>query len=288
MAKKVKRKQVQKRRPGKIGLRERYQMYQEILENFTIMSDIFMRNVLKDKTCTEYILQTITGDKELTVEEQIIQHDYKNLQGRSAVMDCVARDQKKRHMDIEIQKENKDASPERSRYNSALLDMNTLNSGQSVRELPESYVIFITRDDVLKKGLPIYHIQRTIDETRETFQDGSHILYVNSQIQDDTRLGRLMHDLHCQHADEMYSEILANRVRELKETTEGVEGMCKEMDKIYGMGKAEGEWIGEKRGRAIERKNTERERQGRTLEKSRADRLETELKKYQRKYGMLV
>ena len=263
-------------------------MYQEILENFTIMSDIFMRNVLKDMTCTEYILQTIMGDKELTVEEQIIQHDYKNLQGRSAVMDCVARDQKKRHMDIEIQKENKDASPERSRYNSALLDMNTLNSGQSVRELPESYVIFITRDDVLKKGLPIYHIQRTIDETRETFQDGSHILYVNSQIQDDTRLGRLMHDLHCQHADEMYSEILANRVRELKETTEGVEGMCKEMDKIYGMGKAEGEWIGEKRGRAIERKNTERERQGRTLEKSRADRLETELKKYQRKYGMLV
>ena len=42
-----------------------------------------------------------------------------------------------------------------------------------------------------------------------------------------------MHDLQCKNADEMYSEILAERVRELKETPEGVEDMCREMDEIY-------------------------------------------------------
>lgn len=73
-----------------------------------------------------------------------------------------------------------------------------------------------------------------------------HILYVNSQIQDDTKLGRLMHDLHCKNADEIYSEVLAARVRQLKETPKGVRYMCKEMDRIYGMG--------EKQGRAKERK----------------------------------
>ena len=64
----------------------------------------------------------------------------------------------------------------------------------------------------------------------------------------------------------MYSEVLAARVRQLKETPEGVEYMCKEMDRIYGMG--------EEQGRAMERKNTERERKKAKFEKNRADSLE--------------
>ncbi|BDZ77342.1 hypothetical protein [Claveliimonas bilis] len=34
----------------------------------------------------------------------------------------------------------------------------------------------------------------------------------------------------------MFSEILAERVRELKETPEGVDSMCREMDEIYNEG----------------------------------------------------
>ena len=63
-----------------------------------------------------------------------------------------------------------------------------------------------------------------------------------------TELGRLMHDFHCKDADEMYSEVLARRVRELKETEEGVYSMCQEMDEIYNEGMMRGERIGEKRG----------------------------------------
>ena len=46
----------------------------------------------------------------------------------------------------------------------------------------------------------------------------------------------------------MYSEILAERVRELKETQEGVDIMCREMDEIYREGQRYGEKRGEKRG----------------------------------------
>ena len=53
------------------------------------------------------------------------------------------------------------------------------------------------------------------------FQDEAHIIYVNSRKQDDTELGRLMHDLHCKRADEMHSPVLAKRVHELKETQKG-------------------------------------------------------------------
>ena len=100
---------------------------------------------------------------------------------------------------------------------------------------------FITRDDTLGYGLPIYHIDRQIKELNEAFQDEAHIIYVNSRKQDDTELGRLMHDLHCKKADEMHSPILAKRVYELKETQKGVELMCHEMEKIYSEGMESGE-----------------------------------------------
>ena len=234
------------------GLEVRYERYKGIIKNFTLMSDIFMRNVFKQRECLEYVLQVIMEKQDLKVIEQIIQKDYKNLQGRSAIMDCVARDSEGKQFDVEIQQDNEGASPKRARYHSGLLDMNTLNPGQDFDELPESYVIFITRDDILGYDFPIYHIDRHIKEVDDSFQDEAHIIYVNSRKQEDTELGRLMHDLHCKNADEMHSPVLAKRVHELKDTQKGVELMCNEMEKIY----SEGMESGEKRGELKAKKET--------------------------------
>ena len=234
------------------GLEVRYERYKGIIKNFTLMSDIFMRNVFKQRECLEYVLQVIMEKQDLKVIEQIIQKDYKNLQGRSAIMDCVARDSEGKQFDVEIQQDNEGASPKRARYHSGLMDMNTLNPGQDFDELPESYVIFITRDDILGYDFPIYHIDRHIKEADDSFQDEAHIIYVNSRKQEDTELGRLMHDLHCKNADEMHSPVLAKRVHELKDTQKGVNLMCHEMEKIY----SEGMESGEKRGELKAKKET--------------------------------
>ena len=234
------------------GLEVRYERYKGIIKNFTLMSDIFMRNVFKQRECLEYVLQVIMEKQDLKVIDQIIQKDYKNLQGRSAIMDCVARDSEGKQFDVEIQQDNEGASPKRARYHSGLMDMNTLNPGQDFDELPESYVIFITRDDILGYDFPIYHIDRHIKEADDSFQDEAHIIYVNSRKQEDTELGRLMHDLHCKNADEMHSPVLAKRVHELKDTQKGVELMCHEMEKIY----SEGMESGEKRGELKAKKET--------------------------------
>lgn len=223
--------------PG--DLEERYKRYKEKIKHFTIMNDIFMRNVLKKKECTEYILQVIL-QKDLKIVNQTLQKDYKNLQGRSAILDCVAKDTKDKQFNIEIQGDSEGASPKRARYHSGLLDMNTLNPGEPFDLLPETYVIFITREDILGDNLPIYHIDRQISETEEIFDDQQHIIYVNSKKQDNTELGRLMHDLHCKEADTMYSSILSARVRELKETAKGVNEMCKELEEIYNEGEFSG------------------------------------------------
>lgn len=223
------------------GLEVRYERYKGIIKNFTLMSDIFMRNVFKQRECLEYVLQVIMEKQDLKVIDQIIQKDYKNLQGRSAIMDCVARDSEGKQFDVEIQQDNEGASPKRARYHSGLMDMNTLNPGQDFDELPESYVIFITWDDILGYGFPIYHIDRHIKEADDSFQDEAHIIYANSRKQENTELGRLMHDLHCKNADEMHSPVLAKRVHELKDTQKGVELMCHEMEKIYSEGMESGE-----------------------------------------------
>lgn len=223
------------------GLEERYERYREKIKNYTIMNDIFMRNVFKKKECVEYILQVIMGKKDLQVIDQVLQKDYKNLHGRSAILDCVARDETKRQFNVEIQGEDEGDSPKRARYYSGLLDMNTLNPGESFDNLPETYIIFITRNDVLGYDRAICHINRKVEEDNEVFKDEAHIIYVNSKKQEDTELERLMHDLHCKNAKDMYSIILSNRAYELKETEKGVE-------EIYGEGVENGRILGLKEG----------------------------------------
>ena len=137
--------------------------------------------------------------------------------------------------------------------------MNTLQRGQPFEALPVTYVIFITRGDILGSGLPIYHIQRTIKETGDVFGDETHILYVDSSRQDSTPLGQLMHDLNCRTASEIYSPVLSARVRELKETEGGIRTMCEVMDRIYNWGEEIGEQRGEQRGIQIGQERIQRE-----------------------------
>lgn len=69
-----------------------WKVMKSILKDLIIMSNVFLRNVFKKRECTEYVLQVIMDKKDLKVIDQVLQKDYKNLQGRSAILDCVARD----------------------------------------------------------------------------------------------------------------------------------------------------------------------------------------------------
>ena len=170
-------------------LEERFERYREILKDLTLMSDSFMRAVLKNPKCTEEVLRIILNKDQLKVVDQRLQADYKNLQGRSAILDCVAMDSDHNLYNVEIQQKREGASPKRARYHSGLLDMNFLEPGEVYQKLPTSYVIFITETDALGHHLPIYHISRKIRENGKDFPDSTHIIYVDSKNQEDTELG---------------------------------------------------------------------------------------------------
>lgn len=202
------------------------------IQSLRLLDDDFMNKVFEDKACAEFLLQIILERTDLTVQKVHSQHNLKNLQGRSVRLDILATDEAGRVYNIEVQRSDKGAGAKRARYNSSLIDANITEPGDNYENLNETYVIFITEHDVLKAGQPIYHIDRMIQETNALFGDGSHILYVNAQIKDNSALGQLMHDFACTKAEEMHYPILAKRVRYFKEEQEGVATMSRIFEEI--------------------------------------------------------
>ena len=205
----------------------------EKIQQFCLMDDDFMTKCFEDNIeCTELVLRIIMDKTDLKVTEARTQYTIKSLQGRSVRLDIDAVDSSGKEYDIEIQRADKGAGARRARYNCSLLDANVLLTGDDTEKLPETYVIFITENDVLGGNKPIYHIQKTIFETGELFEDGSHILYVNGAWKDESPLGLLMKDFSCKNPKDMHYKLLADRVKYFKEDEKGVRAMCKAVEEL--------------------------------------------------------
>lgn len=79
-------------------------------------------------------------------------------------------------------------------------------------------------------GLPIYTVNRHIEELKVRFEDGSHIVYVNGSYKGNDPIGKLMHDFNCKKSKDMYHKELADGVRHYKEEG-GRKLMCEAVEK---------------------------------------------------------
>ncbi len=204
------------------------------LQKLRLLDDDFMKLVFNNNLeATELLLNTIFNRNDMKVIEVNVQKEIKNPNGRSVILDIYAVDNNNKHYDIEIQKDTKGSNSKRARFNSSMLDMKLLTKGLSFNKLPDSYVIFITEKDVFKENEAIYSFERTNIKTHKLFNDGSHIIYVNGSYENDlTSIGRLMHDFRCTDSNEMYNQVLKDKVKYFKETEGGKENMCKIFDEI--------------------------------------------------------
>ena len=214
--------------------------YLELIENFRLMDDTFMSKCLENAPeCIELMLRIIIGKKDLKVIKSQTEYPIKSLQGRGVRFDVFARDSEGKEYDIEIQRADKGAEPRRARYNSALMDANALKSSDDFGKLRDTYVIFITENDVMKRGQDAYSYLRIEEHNGDRLNDGTHIIYVNGATQSATEIGKLVHDLLCRDAAKMYFDVLKKRVGDFKQTEEGRRIMCKAMEKIKAEGKRE-------------------------------------------------
>ncbi|MCM1101523.1 MAG: hypothetical protein NC079_08470 [Clostridium sp.] len=197
------------------------------------MDDDFMTVCLADNfEAVELILQIVLGKKDIKIKSVRTQEMLKNLQGRSATLDVHVVDSDNKEFDVEIQRKDAGTGAKRARHNSSLLDAHILKSGEKTEDIPDSYVVFITENDVMKGNQPIYPVERyvTIRGNKVLFGDGSHILYVNGKYRGNDEVGKLMHDFSCTDPDDMNYEALAQKARYFKQDEKGVNAMCKMME----------------------------------------------------------
>lgn len=191
------------------------------------MSMVFDENI----PATELLLKIILKRDDIQVISVVGQKELENpvVGGRNIRLDILVKDRQGNIFNVEVQRSNKGANEKRARFHSSMIDSRMLKARQEFKELLESYVILITQKDYFGKGLPIYTINRHIEELEEVFQDGSHIIYVNGSYRGDDPLGKLMYDFGCKNAEDMYYPELAKGVKHFKEEG-GREVMCQAVE----------------------------------------------------------
>lgn len=214
----------------------------EIVMGYRPIDDNFMNLIFKNnKPLVEYVLRIILDKEDLNVETSETQFDLSIAGSHGLMLDVFAKDSSGKSYNIEVQRADKGALPQRARYHASAIDVTELAKGSEYEDLPDTYVIFITENDVLKGNIATYTIERTIKELGEPFADGTHIVYVNASYQDiSTAIGKLIHDFVCKNASEMLCDPMAEITRHYKETTEGVNTMCKAVEEFGKKERAEG------------------------------------------------
>ena len=211
---------------------KRHQRALNIIKRWRLMDDDFMKRCFKDNIpAVECILRIIMEKPDLQVQTVQIEDTIPNLSGHGIRMDVHATDSTGTEYDIEVQRADKGAGTKRARFNSSLLDLNSLRKGSDYEKLPESYVIFITENDVWQYGLARYHVNRIIEELNRPFEDGSHIIYVNGNYKGNDDMGKLMNDFRSENVEDMLLDPLKETVHRYKNNPEEVAVMCAELEK---------------------------------------------------------
>ena len=236
----------------------------KFLRDADLMDDDFMKICLHDHmNCIQAMIQHVLSSKNIKIVKVELQKIYQGF-NRSLIIDIFAEDEDGTIYDVEIQRLNSGATPRRARFHGGMMDVHHLGKGHDFADLPDSYVIFITENDVIGHGKTMYTISKYVDGFNEPFNDGQHIIYVNCSADNDgSEVWKLIHDMTCKNPDEMLIPELAERVSELKETPKGereVNKYFKEfvkeaMEKGLAEGKAEGKAEGRAEGKAEAQEN---------------------------------
>ena len=228
--------------------------YLEVLEQFRLIDDTFFDAHMDGNIeAMQLLLNTFFHRDDILVKEVVTQKSANNLYGRSARFDVIAVDSYGKIYNCEIQRANEGANPKRARFNNSLIDSREINKGTKYKDFPDIWIIFITENDIFGAQLPMYHVERSIVELNQPFNDATHIIYVNGEYRGDDAMGLLMHDFFCTDPAKMHFPELAKRADFLKHNNKGVKAMCEIMQKLQAEGHAAGLAEGRLEGRLEER-----------------------------------
>jgi len=200
---------------------ELHQKDLEAREKLRPLDDTFMRELFRnDLELAQFMLRIILSKPDLILTNEETKYDLQHIYGnRSVTLDVFGIDSKGKQYDCEVQKADDGADPKRARYHSAAMDVDNLEARRKFKDLPDTYVIFFTENDVFSECMPIYLIERINTSTGKAFNDGEHIIYVNGAYNnenDTSDLAKLIHDFRCSKGEDMLLAPFADKTRFFK------------------------------------------------------------------------
>lgn len=165
---------------------------QEIVQQLNIIDDVLFQKMAEDKGFCEEMISTILQQK-VIVQKVTPQNSIKNLQGRSVVLDVLCTLENGKDCNVEVQKADDDNHVKRVRYNTSCITANITEPGSKFEKVPDVIGIFISKFDMFDAGKTVYHIDRIVRETGEVQDNGLQEVYVNTKVDDGTKVAELMH-----------------------------------------------------------------------------------------------
>ena len=206
-----------KRSKGKKARRQAAEV-REIVLNLKLLDDVMFFQFARDPEAIEELLQVILEQPNLRVKPETLvpQKVVKNIAKRGVQVDAYIEGEEDIVYNIEIQKTNNCNHVKRVRYNASILTVNGSEPGDDFEGVQEVIVVYISAFDMFKKGKTIYHAEMTVQETGEPVKDGLKAVYVNTKINDGSKIAKLMSNFKKKDFQDEEFPKISKRMHEIK------------------------------------------------------------------------
>lgn len=197
----------------------------QVLQDKCLLDDLLMKLVFsKNIPLVQLVLQIILAQKDLTVTKAEYYDDDQIIGKRLWYFAIEAVDRNGQTYDIEMRNFDAKTGVAGVFYHFSFANDRFFDFDRNDADKPTArYVIFISGTDVMGEGRPIYAYILKEKTTYKPLGDGSHIVYVNGAYEDnESDIGKLMHDFRCKEPSEMYFDVFAKAVGHFKNDEKSV------------------------------------------------------------------
>ena len=195
-------------------------------ERLTFADDyIFCRVLSQNLEITKELLEILLDIKIDHVDQAASQKENKvDYYSKGVRFDVYVKDGTGRCFDIEIQTSHYSNLAKRARYYQSVMDVDSLDSGESYKSLKDSYVIFLCLGDPFGKGLPVYTFRYRAEEDNSiAMDDGTVNIFFNAKLYDKMNSveRRNFFEYLCKQKTESdFTANLANKVKSVKTSSD--------------------------------------------------------------------
>lgn len=202
----------------------------ELVKKLNIIDDTLFHKMIEDRAVCEEMLQTFLEDENIQIISNNPQMFLRNAGARSVILDVLCKDSLGRYFNVEVQKADQDNHQKRVRYHGSNIDTYVTEKGIAYDEIPDVYVIYISRFDMFKSNCTVYHVDRIIRETGEVVENGFYEVYLNAGNNagnnDGSKTAELLQYMTATNGGNAKFPNISKRVKYFKEEEEGIEIMC--------------------------------------------------------------